>query len=132
MKASTFYDTSAPVKTRKSSTKPTTKEPNAGSSSDEAYNVEDILDHKMEKTQKGKMTKFYYIKWEGDYEHSWEPEAHVGTAAIELYEAKLQTKQKSWGAAGGSGTMTRMDVPSAPRILGKAIAAYGCRWDFVC
>jgi len=49
----------------------------------------------MEKNKKGKMTKFYYITWEGDYENSWEPEAQVGTAAIDLYEAKLKKKQKS-------------------------------------
>ena len=49
--------------------------------SDEEYNVECILDMET-RIVAGNTVRFYLIKWEGDWENTWEPQENVGYLAI--------------------------------------------------
>ncbi|KUJ22688.1 uncharacterized protein LY89DRAFT_680801 [Mollisia scopiformis] len=127
IQTSSFYNTPEPTKIRKSSAKPARPKPvkptKPAVEPEEEYNIDDILGHKFEYEKKKKRTtKFYYIKWSGDYENSWEPERNVGLAAIEQYKQKLLDEAKSQSSTTSSVTRTSeeddMDVVVEKEGLG--------------
>jgi len=48
-----------------------------GDDDDLEYNVERILDVET-RVVDGKNARYYLIKWEGDWEDTWEPQENVG------------------------------------------------------
>ncbi|KAE8448367.1 hypothetical protein EG329_009611 [Mollisiaceae sp. DMI_Dod_QoI] len=99
IKPITFYPSSATASIQKGSTKPVPgKQSKAKQTAvkpaaqvvdlDEVYDVDEILGEKFQKNKKGKMVKYYLIKWVGNWPNSWEPHENVGSEAVEIYEKK--------------------------------------------
>lgn len=53
--------------------------------SEPEYDVDAIVGEKW-RTIKGKEVMFYFIKWQGDWENTWEPAGNVGNGSIEKWE----------------------------------------------
>jgi hypothetical protein len=60
---------------------------------DNEYDVEAILDEEW-RTVKGKEVKYYKIRWEGEWEDTWEPEQNVGVEIIKRWRMHAQAERK--------------------------------------
>ena len=49
------------------------------------WDVNRILNHKLVKKRRGKPRLYYYIRWMGDWDDSWEPKENVGLGAVTGY-----------------------------------------------
>lgn len=56
--------------------------------SEAEWEVDMILDEKMQKSADGKKRRFYLIKWEGEYDDTWEPAGNVGEQVVKEWKAK--------------------------------------------
>lgn len=76
--------------TRKRTPTPITQPDDEEEDEDEAWNVERILDDETRIIREdGKKQTYYLIKWEGDYEDTWEPSENV---AVELKKEYKKVK----------------------------------------
>jgi len=44
---------------------------------------------------KGKEVKYYKIRWEGEWDDTWEPEQNVGVEIIKQWRMKLLAEKKN-------------------------------------
>ena len=62
---------------------------------DGEYEVEQILDKKIERLANGKRVTRYHIKWKGYEETSWEPEENLSCGALlYAFDQKFRAKQR--------------------------------------
>jgi hypothetical protein len=90
-----------PTKKRKASASPSALEDEVDAipvddDENDEYEVEDILDDEWrdDKDSKNGRTRYYLIKWVGDYDNTWEPKVNVGSDVRADYEKKKRRAER--------------------------------------
>jgi hypothetical protein len=90
-----------PTKKRKASASPSALEDEVdaipvGDDENDEYEVEDILDDEWrdDKDAKDGRTRYYLIKWAGDWDNTWEPAVNVGSDVRADYEKKKRRAER--------------------------------------
>jgi hypothetical protein len=90
-----------PTKKRKASASPSALEDEVDATpvdddENDEYEVENILDDEWreDKDSKTGRTRYYLIKWVGDYDNTWEPKVNVGSDVRAEYEKKKRRAER--------------------------------------
>jgi hypothetical protein len=97
----TQKSTTPPTKKRKASASPSALEDEVDAipvhdDENDEYEVEDILDDewRVDNDSKTGKTLYYFIKWVGDYDNTWEPAVNVGSDAKADYKKKKRRAER--------------------------------------